>query len=260
MPFTEDEPVVGLPFTLNDYYRDWGEVRTVNELIEDGKLPFDTFFRLASVGYMADHATGDSSTYLNYNLMLDMVRHIDAPDSMRAETQEILYGELPNAIVDVNSRSNYPAYTRLDPLYYRMRDLVRAVKQRRLETGQTLPDDSFDGRLHVRDQDEWSRCKGIARPLWKLMVKRFHPKWLETPSDYFRSYHISFNTVYYIGKAAMRYGVVSHAVFSDPLVLSIYNEAITTGVRGIGPKGKEDLRLLLSEEHPELLEGHEVVI
>lgn len=253
------EPV-GLPFDLYDYDQYHSGIEgKVNELIEAGRLPFDTFFRLASVGYKAEDTDEGYSIYLNYILMHDMVEHADAPDLMRPETQEVLYDELPDAIVDVNSSTNYRSYAKLEPMYYRRIDLARAIQRRRLDTGQALPEAPYDRRLHVVHQDEWSRCRRIAWPIWRLMVQRFHPEWLETPEDYYPSAYIGmFAVVYSISEPRMKRGIVSHAVFSDPLVLSIYEEAVATGVRGIGPLGKEDLRLLLLDEHPELLEGHEL--
>jgi hypothetical protein len=91
------------------------------------------------------------------------------------------------------------------------------------------------------------------------MVQRFHPEWLEEPSNYFPSGSIDiFLTFHEIGEKRQRRGIVSHAVFSDPLVMSFYQEALQTGVRGLGRVGIEDLRLLLTEEHPDLMEGHEI--
>lgn len=258
MPKFEDEPAEQ-PFYLYDYPPDWNYVGRVNELIESGALPYDTFFRLTSVGQKADQEPGNTREFMNYGLMRDMVDHIDDPDKMRPETRELLWGELPDAVVDINSRTNYWFYSGLDPIYYRMVDLAEVVKQRRQATGQTLPDEPYNGRLHTRTQEEWARCCGIARPIWRLIVKRFHPEWLENPGDYFYSAYIgTFATVYTIGEPRMRRGIVNHAVISDALVKTIYEEAASIGVRGIGRVGKEDLRVLLAEEHPELTEGHEV--
>lgn len=253
----ESQEQIGLPFQLCDYDPHYTRVaQEVGELIEDGKLPFDTLFRLASVGYKTGRGT---STYLNYIMMANMVKHVDTPTKMRSDVQALLDGELPDAIVDVNSSYNYPAYSKLEPLYYRKEDLVNAIHKRRVASGQALVEAPYDRRLHVRSQEEISRCRGIARPLWHLLVRRFHPEWLETPGDYFPSGYIGhFCVSYQYSEASQRYGVVTRAVFSDPLVMSIYEEATTTGVKGIGPMGKEDLRLLLSDEHPELLEGHEL--
>lgn len=254
----ESQEQVALPFELGDYDSSYspGITHRINELIEDGKLPFDTLFRLASVGYKTGRG---GSTLLNWLMMTDMLKHADTPGKMRARTRALLEGELPDAIVDVNSGYNYPAYSKLEPLYYRRADLVSAIHKRRAASGQALVEAPYDRRLHVRSQEEISRCQGIARPLWRLLVRRFHPEWLETPGDYFPSGYIGpFCVSYQYSENSQRYGVVTHAVFSDPLVMSIYEEATTTGVKGIGPMGREDLRLLLSDEHPELLEGHEL--
>lgn len=191
--------------------------------------------------------------------MADMVKNAETPERMRAQSRALLEDELPDAIVDINSRHNYHAYPKLEPMYYRKADLANAIHRRRVASGKALEEVPYDRRLYVRTQDEESRCRAIARPLWRLMVQRFHPEWLETPGDYFPSSYIgTFAVVYDISEARQRRGVVNCAVLSDPLVMSVYEEAVTTGVKGIGQMGKEDLRLLLSEEHPELLEGHEL--
>lgn len=247
----------GLDFVLYDYSPTFNYVGKANELIEAGVLPYDTMFRLLVAGQKADHIQGNTHEFLNYALIRDMVLHSRYPEQMRPETQELLWGELPDAVVDINSRVNNQSYSELEVVYYRLADLARAVKQRRLASGLSLAEEPYDRRLHTRTQEEWARCRGIARPIWRLIVQRFHPEWLQHPSDYFCRTFISFNTVYEIGEPRMRRGIVSHALISDPLVMSIYQEAITTGVRGIGRMGKEDLRVLLSDEHPELTEGHE---
>jgi hypothetical protein len=248
---TAEETQVGLPFYLYNYDH-WGAAGEVHELIEAGCLPPDTFFRLAYVGQQTDPTYERGSKSLNYTLMLDMVQNVNRRRSMRPETRQLLEGDLPNAVVDVNSNYNYPSYAMLEPMYYRMADLASAIQRRRETCGQTIPEAPFDRRLHTV-QDERARCLGIARPLWRLIVKRFHPEWLENPSQYYPARYIGpFAVVYSIGENRMRRGIVSHAVISDPLVMSIYQEATETGVKGIGRVGKEDLRLLLSDEHPEL--------
>jgi len=246
-------------FELYDYYcPKLSPIKDINGLVEEGRLPTDTLFRLASVGQRVDSAT--RSTYLNFTMMAEILKYINSPDQMREETQKILFGDLPDAVVDINSAHNYPFYEELDMTYYRMEDLVRTVHNRRSAWGQALPDERYNGSLRIRvPQDEWSRCQAIARPIWRLIAQRSHPEWLENPSDYFFSRYIgNFCCIYEIGESTQRRGIVSHAVFSDPLVFSIYEEAISSGVKGIGKVGKEDLRLLLLDEHPELMEGHEI--
>lgn len=247
----------GLPFELYDYPSDWGVVGEVSTLIEAGHLPPDALFRLTSVGQRTSDDPEHPHHFLNWVMMLDMVDHARQPDKMQPYTRDVLYGKLPDAVVDVNSRVNHPAYAMMEPMYYRMADLVRTVRQRREANGQALPDKPYDRRLHTV-QDELSRCKAIARPIWRLIVQRTHPEWLENPGDYFPSSYIgTFCVVYDISEPRQRRGIVTHAILSDPLVHAVYQEAETTGVKGIGPVGREDLRLLLLDEHPELAKGHE---
>lgn len=247
-------------FTLQDYYPDSRPVKELDGLIESGKLPFDTLFRLASIGRVVDDAT--RSTYLNFTMMLEMIECDGKLDLMRESTRRLLTDELPDAIVDINSGHNHPFYSLLDPVYYRMMDLARTIHFRRVAQGKNIPDESYKIGTGLKvPQDEWSRCRALASPIWKLMVNRFHPEWLENPDIYYPNGYIGgwgSSTYYEYGIKKEQRGIVSHAVFSDPLVRSFYEEICQIGVDGIGPVGREDLRLLLKDEHPELMEGHEL--
>lgn len=240
-------------FILSGYLPDHGVVGDVNQLIDEGQLPSDTMFRLMAVGREAT----SSGRLLNYILMQDMVKHVDSPDKMKDRTQEVLYGKLPDAVVDINMRINYKEYPKLDVLYYSIFDLARSIRHRREATGQAIPQQPYDRRLHTQ-QDERNRCLGLAKPLWRTIVNRFHPEWIANPHSQYPSGFVSFMTYYEIGEKLMQRGIVFNAVISDALVKSIYDESVETGVKGIGPVGREDLRLMLLEQHPDLAKGHEL--
>ncbi|HRV75890.1 MAG TPA: hypothetical protein P5247_00725, partial [Candidatus Saccharimonadales bacterium] len=151
-------------------------------------------------------------------------------------------------------------YPYLEPMYYRMMDLVRVIHSRRALSGDSLPDIPYPGTTKVRvPNEEWARCKAIARPIWRLIVERTHPEWFEDLDTFFvHGYIGGWGSYYEYKERTKRRGIVSHAILSDPLVMSFYQEAVATGINGIGPMGREDLRLLLIEENPELMEGNEI--
>lgn len=255
------ESNVGLPFHLYDY-DGWPPARELEELIEDGTLPHDTFFRLAGVPNRLTDPLDESDypSLLTANLIHDMLANYDNPDAMRADTRNVLWGELPDALVDPNLfRGNEDVYKQVDPLYYTMTDLAQIIKEKREEASRSIPEMGFEKRSQTV-QDEWSRCVGIARPIWRTIVQRKHPEWLEDPSPYYPSSYIGhFCVVYEIGPKRMKRGVVTCAVLSDPLVHDVYEEVVATKVKGgIGKGGQESLRRLLMDEHPELMEGHEI--
>jgi hypothetical protein len=256
-----EKPQIGLPFQLYDYDTGYSKAaKEVSKLIGNGSLPNDTFFRLAGVGQKTDSSYKGGSYLLNYTMMLEIAEHAtSSPELIREQTKAVLYGDLPGAIVDVNSRFNYASYSMVDTTYYTLYDLADTIKARREEYGQTLPERDFDKRLHTPNQNEDSRCIGMARKIWGVIVNRHYPEWFEVPSDHYPSARIgAFAVVYSIGDKQMKRGIVTNAVISDPVVSNFYNEVVETGVKRIGSVGREDLRRLLLEEHPKLLEGHEL--
>ena len=241
-----------LPFYLYDL--DWHRLGDkVQGLVEDGTLPFDSLFRLAAVGHCERDPTvvdGEFSNRLIWNILNDIAVHDGDKDALRPDTCELLWGERPDAIVDWYTGSNHPAYPQLDPMYYDMADLARIIYARRKEEGKTITEVPR-GSWYDPEEQESHRCFGLARPIWRVIVRRIHPEWMDNPADYYAP-TIRFNQVYYASEAAQRRRIVGHAVISDTVVFSLYKEATESGIKGVGPVGREDLRTMLAEEHPEL--------
>ena len=207
-------------------------------LIEQGVLPREVLLNLAAIGhYELDDETGKRKKWIVIN---DLIENISDPASMRPVTRELLHADAPDAIVDWNQGWNKEARASYEHMYYSVYDLVRVVYA--------------DNSHSTKDRDERvRRAVAVAKSLWRTVLVRHHPEWLENPDTHFAP-RVSFGNVYDgVTKKTKCARIISHTALSDPLVYSTYHEATTTGIRGIASKGIKSLRLLLSDEHPELL-------
>lgn len=224
----------------------------IDKAVRTDKLPFDTWFRLRTVGaYQPDWMQSDAS--LSRNIGEDIAKNIDDPSEMRPDSHRLLWGEIPDAVVDVDHYTNRFAYPKLETMYYRLPNLARIIKRQRSEAGQTIAE--VPERWYVTPEEyENSRCFGLARPIWRTIIQRIHPEWLKNPEYYWsRTQYTIHGSYYELGDHSLRRRVIDAAVISDEVVYDIYDESVRTGVKGIGPKGRESLRDLLAEEHPELM-------
>lgn len=234
-----------LPFNLYDYYEHDDPIPMISSLMRQGKLPFDSLFRLSAIGCRQVDPENPQHL-LQWRVLHDMADNGGDPSKLNPVTQDILFGPQPDAVIDCWQSSNSKAYTLLDPMYYRLANLTRSVRELRLERGTYL--DRLPSHM---DSPESQRCRALSRSLWRVIVKKIHPEWLENPADYCPP-TIYFGSVYYPTERTMQRRNVGRAVISDPTILGVYTEAVETGVKGIGPSGKESLRKLLIDEHPEL--------
>ncbi len=244
-------------FSIHHYYDDSPIVQTLQAHIDAGLLPFDTLMRIATI---PSEQTDEGGEYrLAWVLMHDIAHNAENPKKMRADSRKLLTSELPTAFVDCNARYNEDAYTQLDTMYYRMGHLARAIRSRREDEGKHT-EVTPAMREYTPREYELRHCVGLARPLWRALVARAMPSVLENPGLYFPASYIgSFCNVYHLGKRRVARQALGSTVIRDDVVMELYNEAVQTGMRGVGVKGREDLRILLSDEHPELDGEIEVV-
>jgi hypothetical protein len=186
----------------------------------------------------------------------DIARNWKHPEAMRKDTLRLLLGPRPDVIVDWNSRYNADQYPKLDTMYYRMDNLATAIRNKRADQGQTVTQLPPGAYISLQDF-EFRRCLGLARPTWRAIVNRFRPDIMHNAREYYEPI-VTFNEVYYPGERTMQRRVVGHTVLSDGLMLQAYEEAKSTGIKGVGAGSRESLRLMLTDEHPELLVGHEL--
>lgn len=233
------------PETIND--RDH---QAVAAHVTAGLLPPDTLFRFASIGY-AELDPRQRTSRLGWALLQDAIEHAEDWNRMRPHTRTLLEGPLPDAVISI--WPNYETYPLLDTMYYGLRDAARAIRDYRADTGQTITEIPPFSPYDDVAEAEARRCFALARPLWRTIIERIHPEWLDQPRLYWPP-TVSFNQVYYPSNRTAARRIVGAAVISDSVVLDIYNEAKKNGVKRIGPAGQETLRRLLLEEHLELSE------
>lgn len=140
-------------------------------LIEEGKLPIDALFKVASLGCnQIDPLIPDRRFLLSFSLVSDMVANYADPEGMRPDTRTLLDRPRAQALVDPNSNWNRLAYRELDPMYYRLADLATEIKLRREEQGKTMTKVPRRWWQSV-ERYEWTQCVGLARPVWRIIVK-----------------------------------------------------------------------------------------
>lgn len=216
-----------------------------------GHLPQDTYFRLRAIG-QCQTDWKDGRNRLAFNIAEDIAKNTQHPDQMRSDTQTLLWGERPDAVIDWEQTLHKDAYSTLDVMYYRMANLARVIKRQRQEENRTIKEVPDDWYISP-ERFEQKRCFGLARPIWRVIVQRIHPEWLAQPDSYCqRTVYGIWGSRNELSDQTMRRYIVGAAVISDEVVLNIYDESKRIGVKGIGPKGREALRELLSDEHPEL--------
>ncbi len=222
----------------------------VAEHVSAGRLPFDIMFRLAGIGFN-QRDPEDDRCRLQWSLLKDLIEHANEWSMLRADSRAILEGPRPDMIVDICRQPGKP-YSQLDPMYYRIGDLALGVREFRAERGKTvteLPPHSY----HFSVQDYENRlCVGLARPLWRTIIQRTRPQWLKEPEKYYPDCTYSWMTRYELSPNTVRRRMIGATVISDAVIHDIYQEAVRTGVRNIGPHGQESLRRLLEDEHLEL--------
>lgn len=209
----------------------------LEKLIGEGKLPPTILFKLASFGCTeSDPVTGKRLVHVTIK---DLVTNAESPELMTAKTRELLFGPMPDAIIDWEMGSNIDVYRSFDDMYYRVYDLQTVIVEQATAAGNT-------------SEGLRERSRAAAKGIWRAIVTRHHPEWLKDPGPYYvpTVFHLN---VYEAKPPTMRRRIIGQAVLSDPLVYATYVEATKVGVKGIGTKGKASLRALLSEEHPELM-------
>jgi len=207
-------------------------------LVEQSVIPREVLLNLAALGH--NELDDETSKRKKWIVINDLIKTAGDPASMQPATRELLQAGAPDAIVDWNQQWNKEARASYEDMYYTVNNLAKVV---------------YSNNSHsVDDKNERAkRAVGAAKGLWRAVVARHRPEWLENPDTHFAP-RVSFGNVYDdVTKKTKCARIISHTALSDPLVYSTYNEAKTTGVRGIADKGIESLRLLLSDEHPELL-------
>lgn len=227
----------------------------VQAQVDSGALPADTFLRLDTVGDGSLTQTVAEQNSRRWQILLEL--DTAAGDNMRLSlaTRNLIYGEPPRALLSWNPRADADMlHTAYDVPYLVKPDLVEVIKARRADEGKTILVVPKDRRWRPPEDQEQAQCQRIAHAVWRVLANRIMPEWLEPSAlaDFYRP--IKRGSVLDVGsgEAEMRRSIVGAVALKTTHIKSVYDESMATGVQGIGPVGRQDLRKLLAEEYPEL--------
>jgi len=240
-------------FEFHDYTND--DLLELHEHIRAGNIPFDTLFRLGAVG-CREIDPQNTRRLLQWQILQDIKNNGGDKEALRDDTQELIYGDLPDLVIDPWRRINRDGYSQLEVQFYTIGDMARAVHEDRQDRGVSIINPLIK-KYYDESEAEWKTSIGDARKIWRVLVKRIKPEIIEYPERYCPP-TLSFEQVYELSERTMIRRNIANAVISDPAVLRIYEESTRIGVNGIARLGQEALRRLLVEEHPELHEGYVV--
>lgn len=227
----------------------------VQQLVDSGVLPEDTFLRLNAIGDgTADTRKGWDGN-LRWQILLELAEHGENPDHLSPLARNIILGETPRAFLCWDPESEAKLlHTNYDPPFLLKNDLVDVIKARREIEAKTVRVVPQDRRWRPAEQVEQAQCSRIAHGLWSVLARRIMPEWLDQRSiaDFYRP--VKLGTKIELGSSNQEINrrVVGAVALSAAHIKEIYDEACEEGVAGIGPVGRIDLRTLLAEEYPEL--------
>lgn len=242
---------------LLPFKRSWGNPKLAHSnletLVAEGKLPPDILFRLLSIGEYRPDLTDDSEkqSRLYLALLQDAVNHADDSAKARPETQAIVWGELPDIVVDIG-RNGPELYAQLPTLYWSKKQLTDVIQARRLSEGKTITEPS-QGFWYTAEERERRHCSGLAQPMWRVLVERLHPDIIKHPEWFYHAATLSFNNVYDLSSPTRRRRAIILSRISDIALRRLYEEIETTGMKGIGPIGQRDLGAMLAPVHQDIM-------
>lgn len=223
-----------------------GAYQHVQELVEAGVLPIDTFLRLDTVGENSEHRR---------SILLDLSTYEDDTDRQLLITRNVIYGQVPRALITwYPSMARETLHTNYDEPYLVKYDLVDVIRERRVVEGKTVTEAPKDKRWRPPEDIENAQCQRMAHALWSVMAKRIVPEWLKTSAldYYYRPHKIGpGHVVLDSSEQVMRRDIVRSIALGVSHIRNIYDESVKTGVRGIGAQGRADIRTLLAEQYPE---------
>lgn len=229
----------------------------VQSSVDEGVLPLDTFLRLDSLGDGTPDETDVESRSLRWKTLLELSAFAEAPEHLPPRTRNMLYSEPPRALLAWNPSDDAKTlHTAYDRPYLLRNDLSDVIKERRVLEEKTVTVVPRDRRWRPPEEIEHGQCQRIAHGLWRVLAKRIMPEWLEPEAldHFYRPYRngTSLEVGAIDDPQIMNRRIVGAIALKVTHIKEIYDESLRTGVSGIGPIGKQDLRTLLADEYPEL--------
>lgn len=234
----------------------------IETLINASLLPPDLLLRLSIIG--AQTIDPESGELLRPKILKDFLSFATDGTPLSETAADILYLAPAQVLLNFKGydRSELNAITAdYEGPYYARDDLVDAVKFRRLSEDKTIQNPWQDRtRNYNRHWSEDSVAKGLAHAVWRALLARAKPEWITdkglqkfwvprvTTTQKGTRLKIELDAEY----ALMRRELVYAALFTDEILLELLEEADLRRIKGLGKIGIYDLKIMLSEQHPEL--------
>lgn len=252
------ETLVGIPDGPFDLLRllEPEAYARVEASIASGILPPDTFLRLDTLGDGTVDPDDVNNRSLRWGVLLELADVCQMPENLTPRTRQIIFGDSPRAFIawywylgDIDK-----LHTRYDESYLLKPDLTQVIRERRAEEGKTIEAVPDDRRYIDPAIMEESQCRRISHSLWRVLVQRIMPEWVEPANilDFYRPVKKGLKIELDRELYEMVRALVGSVALRVDYIRDVYDEAVEVGVKGIGPVGLKDLRTLLAEEYPEL--------
>lgn len=234
----------------------------VKAKIASYELPSDTMYRLDSIGDNAPNPDSDLRVRdhsLRWDIVLQLAEHGADANKLSPSARRIVFGGPLKAMLVWNPEPEAKRlHTEFDPPFLIRKDLAEIIRERRIREGKTITGVPEDRRWRPPEHVELMQCYRLSHGLWRALANRITPEYVQEKDlrHYYRPRKRTRNDGYGIDEGEndviVSREIISAIVFSVPHIKAIYDEACSTGVRGIGPVGRQDLRCLLDEEYLEL--------
>lgn len=227
-----------------------------------GALPPDTMFRLDSLGDNTPMPGSEPEVRARsqrWDIILQLAGHGPNLDKLSPLARRVVFGGPLKAMLVWNPEPEAKRlHTEFDPPFLIRKDLAEIIRERRIREGKTITEVPDDRRWRPPEQVEFMQYYRLSHGLWRALANRITPEYLQTDDlrHYYRPRKRTRKDGFGLDEGEsdviVRREIVSAIVFNIAHIKNIYDEATSTGVRGIGPVGRQDLRSLLDEEYLEL--------
>lgn len=245
-----------IPKLLEFKYVNPDELKQLQDLVYKKVLPPDVLFRAMHIGaYEPASSSSEKRQGMYWNTIANAIQHTSNPSDAQPLTQELIFNSvLPDTVIDTETWRTKELYQHLTSLYWSRGALGKIILQRRAAEGVALTDSRNE--FHWTWETEWlekNRCKGLAQGVWRALIRRLRPDILEHPRWFYPDTHISMNGTRELSERTIRRNAIACTKIKDETMRELYDEMITTGMKGIGSVGRRDIAAMLASEHPDIM-------
>ncbi len=237
--------------------RSFGEV---SRHVAARRLPIDTVLRIVRIGPQTEDPETQDGARLASRCIHEVLGFLEGSE-MSELVQALMTEDLPPVLINTADMKFGDTYSRDklhgifasngEPDYVSKEDLITAINQRRKAQGKALDDlELFVDTSYVEPKiwSERSVCSGIAHRLWSAVSVRAFPEIYArggVQKFYLPDVRLGARRTVYVktgvSDSLARWLVTGRMLIHPYLLEEIYYEARTTGIKGIGRVGLEDL-------------------